>query len=124
MSERVEHGPDLVDLNPARSLVPDGVRARLAIRVQAAVSRYEEEVVNTGIAEGFRRIKALADLSCVCPEFVSEGRRLGVVRKVAAGWALVGWRGVKARLDNPEADAVAEVPFDFCPWCGRKVRTP
>ncbi len=64
---------------------------------------------------------------CECASW-DEGRRLGFIRQIAGGFALIGWRGTE-RLQEPDPDGVPdqkvhEARFQWCPWCGGRARKP
>ncbi len=69
--------------------------------------------------------KALVDSRakpCDCREWTALGRLSGAIRNSAGGWRLVGWRATRSRTEEPHVDAVNEVAFLFCPWCGSGLR--
>ncbi len=56
--------------------------------------------------------------TCNCEDWTKKGRHRGIIRRTLGGFALVGWRETQERLEEPDADAVTETLFSFCPWCG------
>lgn len=97
-------------------------RDKIKRKLSAYCNHYVEQVYELGRVVGYSQKLLYSDVPvCQCDKW-DTGRTLGFIRKTVAGFALIGWRGTKERLEEPEALMVNESLFNWCPWCGGKVR--